>query len=236
MCVGWRGGEPHRERNWATVREHYQGMGLRVVASDSDPSRPFLLPQALNNAVGSVIDSADVVVVSDADVLIDAGLLHEAARRAAETGRLVHPLTRLWHMDRDGNLPPEPETHGAGSLHVFAREAWLRLGGYDERHEGWAPHDAAMLWAAGTYLLAERMDADVLHLWHPVDMTGWLGRTAGWADAVELAGDDAPPGYGRNGPRPLSPLALRYREALGDPEAMDVLLREAALHRMARAI
>jgi len=231
VCVGWRGGEPYRERNWAVVEQHYQSMGLPVVARDSDPEQPFVLPRALNRAVDDALDGgADVVVVSDADVLISAEHLGQAIRVAHERQVLAHPLKRYWRLFRDGSPPPVPEFHQAGGIHVFGRDAWQFLGGYDERFEGWAPHDAAMLFAASTFCRVEQTDGDVVHLWHPY-AADWMKRVEGWVDAADLLGVDAPPGYRDNGPRPVSPLGVRYHEALYDRDAMGRLLSEAAVYR-----
>ena len=218
MCVGWRPGEPVRQRNWDVVRDRYLSMGLPVSYHDSDPRQPLNLPQALNRAVEQVFDEADVFIVSDADTLIDPDQLRLAVHRAHESGRMVLPFTRCWYLRPDDSRAELPIILPPGMVHVVPRSAWLVLGGYDERFVGWSNHDSAMCWAAATFLRFERLAGDIETLWHPRVPSP---LEPGWHDhdtmLVEPIGSSVR----------MTPLALRYRTALWDMLAMDRLLREA---------
>jgi hypothetical protein len=75
----------------------------------------------------------------------------------APTDRLVRPMRPRWTTDQ-GN---------AGML-VMTREAFDRVGGYDERFEKWGWEDWAIADALGTLVHGQvREPGFVLHLCHP---------------------------------------------------------------------
>jgi hypothetical protein len=153
-----------------------------------------------------------------------------AVQVAWPTGALVHPVTRYFSHREDGSWPDQPEEHHAGGVHVWGRAAWRVLGGYDERFVGWGGgHDVSALWAAVTFSLYRETPGDAFHLWHerwPASEAEWVKGVEDWVDFATVLGDDAPPGYGDNGPRPMSPLAARYYAARDDTVAMRALLCE----------
>jgi N-terminal domain of galactosyltransferase len=227
VLVPWRAGDPLREANWRIVRAWYEGTGLPVVTGDSDPDLPFNLSAARNRAA-ELAGDWDCAIVADADTVISKQDLLRGHVEALTTGHLVLPFTRYWPLNEQGQPRPWPERFQAGGVTVIPRPVWDELGGYDERFAYWGAEDSALLWAAYTLAGAHEIDGDVFHLWHPRPLDK---VPADVMDAREHWGDEAPPGYGDSGPRPLPPLALRYLAALGNPEAMRALLAERKVGR-----
>jgi hypothetical protein len=124
----------------------------------------------------------DVLVIQDADVLVDLASLRIAVD-AVETGRVAwaipHTLVvRLSedataHLYADDPLDPPTLTRqpyvgmpGGGCV-VIRRETYEDCP-LDRRFCGWGDEDQAWGWALGTlYGAAWRADADLIHLWHP---------------------------------------------------------------------
>ena len=216
VCIPWRP-TPDRLEAFSVVTATYESLGLTVVTADSDPTLPFNLSQARNNAV-TAAGYADVYVVSDADTFPNPEHLLNAIRVAHRRGHLVHLAARYWAELADGNLPADPELYHAGGVVVVSRKALEAFGGWDERFTGWGAEDSAMLWKMATFGLYSEVDGDVFAFWHD--------RTGSWTDGVEAMVDatvtftDAPADWAKNGPRPLPPLARAYRDALGDPQRM----------------
>lgn len=224
ICVPWRPGSAIREALWVRTQRAYARHGLPIVTADSDPARSFNLSQARNRAMAAAGDW-DVAVVTDADTVLVTGL-DEAIAVAQSTGALVYPVSRYWRLDEHGRLPSEPERFHSGGVHVWGRAAWLELEGYDERFDRWGGEDSAALFAAHTFGLYHEVDGDAVHLYHPRAEVDWMAGVEDWPDAVEFFGEEAPPGYGSNGRRPMPPLVRRYADALDSPAAMRALLDE----------
>jgi predicted glycosyltransferase involved in capsule biosynthesis len=130
------------------------------------------------------------LVFADADVVVDEALDQAIAAcrhgiDAAKPYRRITDLTRdesrrFRERDRDfvpnrpAESPPDREAQRefvvfAGGVFVIGREAYLRLGGFDERFLGWGGEDNAMsikLERTGMRL-AEYGECPALHLWHP---------------------------------------------------------------------
>lgn len=107
---------------------------------------------------------------------------------------------------------------------AIRRDAWDRIGGFDERFIGWGHEDGAFMAVTGAFVGWDRIEGDVLNLWHP-----------------------RPPGAGvadKYGPKRYTPQALvngrlgmRYAIALRrdhqltdrpDPSSAEVLARDIA--------
>jgi glycosyltransferase involved in cell wall biosynthesis len=138
--------------------------------------------------VGARAASGDVLAFCDADVLIGESL--DTAIDACRRGTAVaKPYVRLIDLDADesaalceGRLEPAAidvarpgrEAIGerivlCGGVFVMRRDAFARLGGFDERFVGWGGEDDAMTHKVERARLGcVEFDREVaLHLWHP---------------------------------------------------------------------
>jgi hypothetical protein len=151
---------------------------------------PFNRSAAVNRAA-EVADRDgpwDVGIVIDADVVLSVSQVRAAIDRAAATGRVTW-AHRRWRGVREDmtvrmvadakDLGPElsrdeldlivERTNPMSWSCCFAvpRVVWDSSGGFDERFQGWGFED--MAWQSlivGLYG-HERIEADVVHLWHP---------------------------------------------------------------------
>lgn len=200
VCVGWRPGNPVREANWDIARQHYLDMGLDVISEDSDSSKPFNLPQAINRAVAAAGPDWDVVIIPDADTMLSHDAAVEATFVAATTGCLVCPVERYWQQAENGEWPGMPKLRWPGGVHVWGQTAFRVLGGYDERFTGWSSHHEAAVDAAFAFGLLRSVSGDAYHLYHPHPARE-AARAAGrdkWVGAIVAAHESAPPGWERD--------------------------------------
>jgi len=209
VAIPFRATNPIRAANHELTVQYYEELGFRVISSDSDPDQPFNVSQARNRAV-ALAEPWDVVVVADADTLLDRDPLEEAIDLAVQHGSLVRTIGALW-LQREDRLTtdPRPLRRCAGGVHVWSRYAWQVLGGYDERFTGWSLEDVAVVMAGDTFGLTERVDGEAVHLFHE--------REPEWVDGLLDSYD---------GLLSEPPLLQRYRAALYQPPLMRALLDE----------
>jgi cellulose synthase/poly-beta-1,6-N-acetylglucosamine synthase-like glycosyltransferase len=134
--------------------------------------------------------SGDILIVSDADMLIQAVDLQRAVSACEKEMDAVRPYGVLIDMTADetkeflqhGELPDVPaEERGydrehvkeslctAGGIYIITREFFVRSGGMDERFSGWGGEDDAMSVKMQSMSLrvAIARNATGWHLWHP---------------------------------------------------------------------
>ena len=114
---------------------------------------------------------------SDADVLCDPAALNEAAAALRDYGAVspydevldlsAEQTTALYAGSRPVGGQPRRGTNLAGGSLMMTRDAWLRVGGWDERIVGWGGEDDLMT------LALERLEVrctaihhTAYHLWH----------------------------------------------------------------------
>lgn len=182
LFATWRNaGIKERVRNLDYVRKYTNNtLGLWCHEADS-PFPKFSLSAARNNAVAQAkAAGASVVVIQDADVLIDPQALVDAVALARE-GKIVLPydLVRYlipYHTNlilRGKIKPQNAQDLGAfdwslGGAYVTTVETWEYVGGQDERFAGWGCEDIAFAVTAdkmGKRL--ERTHGTMHHLFHP---------------------------------------------------------------------
>lgn len=221
VIVPFLGGCQHREAAWTWVRRRHTFPTVEATGG-----HPWCKATAVMPAIAR--SSADIIVVSDADVWTD-GLT--AAVQAVRDGaswaiphrmvyRLTHAATErlLVTSTCDGEEPSETvpldakdtteEVHeglAGGGIIVAHRTALLTIP-LDPRFIGWGQEDES--WANALDCLlgpAWRGDAPLLHLWHPAQqrITRKRGSHASWQ------------------------LRRRYWKAHYDPARMRELLEEA---------
>lgn len=129
-----------------------------IHTADSE-AEEFNRAAARNQGVADVPD-ADVIVVMDADTVVDPDDLRAAVEMVASDGGIVMPWDRYCTLTPEGTemmlegVPPKEcdplwlkKVDSAGCI-VLTPEAWWACGGMDERFKGWGGEDSAFLIAA----------------------------------------------------------------------------------------
>lgn len=215
--IPWRGGKPDRERHHETVRAHLREILPDAVHLDVDSGHePFSRAGSRNLGVRLAQEAeCDVVVICDADTLVERGPLAEAID-AAHDGVLHLPYTRYRSLTKRGlaqfnagwDLLECEVDHdhewATGGVLVVTPETWAKAGGMDERCRGWGHEDVTFRLAADTLCgPTVRHPGTIHHLWHRREMG--LGSPENLANAA---------------------LCERYIQAEGDVEAMRAIVAE----------
>lgn len=115
------------------------------------------------------VTPSPLVLVVDADtVLLDDHVVADLLDAMRPQGHVGPSHAAAWAICMEPSGQPRP--HGMGGCILVRREAWEKVGGYDEAYEGWGGEDndfILRLEQAG-YTIAEPLPAGrVLTLWHP---------------------------------------------------------------------
>lgn len=212
--------DPARERAWSVVESRLVDDGWPILTG---PNVSDLWCKSL--AVSAAIPATrpdDVLVVHDADVILDLAALR-AAVDVVESGtvpwaiphrdvyRLSERATDRFYVT--GELPEQPElvrwpyigVEGGGAV-VLRRETYDRVP-IDPRFLGWGDEDVCWGWALRTiYGEPWRSTARLVHLWHP----------------------HAAPGAQRSPRWESDTLRRRYRAAQVDVDRMRALVSEVS--------
>lgn len=158
-------------------------------------------PGAFNKAwgmnVGVRYAQSPVLVFTDADLIVG-GMLDQSIRYCQQHYSFVKPYRRLvdltaeesvairahgWHGYEWAAHPQDRTGIGehlvmCGGLFVIRRDAYLHLGGWDERFVGWGGEDDAFSYAAQRARLStlELDEAPAIHLWHPRNTPSTAGN------------------------------------------------------------
>ena len=175
VLAPYRGGDPDRDRAWAVVRPYYESFGWPVYTADA-PGPRFNISGSYNAAAREAGDW-DLAVIINADCVVNPEQLRAGVTHAVTSAHLTLPHDDLRRIRR-GRYPEPPIEHRVwfrnrtayGGPHsvpagvvLMPRVVWDRIGGYDERFEGWGFEDAAMLRAAGEY---DRLPGVIYHYDH----------------------------------------------------------------------
>lgn len=222
-----------RDRNWAWLKAHHQRHhpGWELVEHPDPGADGWSKGRATNAAVAAA--TGEVLVVTDADILIDHQVLDDAVGLVAGARAAwvvphgtVYRLTEARTVELiEGRLPPEPHDRfrrrreldrrtyqgpAGGGIVVLTRTAYELVGGIDERFIGWGGEDVSFARALHVFVGPyERLGAPLWHLWHQPQR-----RPGGHASAASHA------------------LAGRYLDALvayqqhGDDAPMRALIEE----------
>jgi hypothetical protein len=179
VAIPWRdNGDRHRQESLDFVVEHlYRATGCPIDLVDGD-QEGFSLAAARNAAMRR---EADVVVVCDADTVVEQEPLAAAIVMAAASDRVILPFTLYRALGPEGRLAvlsgitprAVPEIGrldwSVGGVQVARPDVWWALGGQDERFTGWGCEDTAFNLAADRLGRSHvRVPGEIHHLWHPV--------------------------------------------------------------------
>jgi hypothetical protein len=220
-------------KEWIVARWAHYFPDAEIIVQGDDGGKPFSKTLAVNTAFER--STGDVVAMLDADVWIEPEHTREAADLIASgRARWVRPASKVCRLHEAAtqrliSQPPsipfpafrkedyESVRKVWGLLHLFPREAFESIGGYDPRFRGWGGEDTAAIAAMDTLWGPHTMLPNRLfHLHHPRPMNAegesvWVGQTARNTD-----------------------LRDRYDAARDRPEAMRILAEEVRALRRSR--
>jgi hypothetical protein len=155
-------------RNFARVREDWDAVGLPVYTGDceGDWKRAY----AVNAACAQATD-ADVLFVSDSDILLDDVVEQTlaACQAALEHNAYVVAFTTLIYLNAEGEEFWR-QTRIWGGVFAIPRTLYDEVGGFDERFQGYGAEDKGFLVCASTLGGdKQRMPGLAWHLDHPED-------------------------------------------------------------------
>jgi len=169
---------------FSLVRDYYWDLGLRVFVSDS-PKETFSAGDARNAAV-KLAGYWDIAVFIDADCVMPLQNVQRGIDHAEQTQRIVLTWDEFYSMSLEGHklgydsevpignhgleerwkansLGCQRPVYSPGGNIIVPRSVWERVGGFDERFEGWGFEDATLLIAAGEL---DRLSGPLYHFWH----------------------------------------------------------------------
>jgi hypothetical protein len=179
VTIPYRPDGERRERNFHTVVEHFTAILpiSDIIPIDTD-HEPFNRAGARNAAVDRARDY-DVIVICDADTILETEPLHSAINAALTDGLVHNPFTIVQALSQGSssrwckgnrNKPSIIFTcdWGVGSAYVTTPQAWWDIGGQDERFTGWGFEDTSFAIAHRTLKTPmPRHHGTATQLWHP---------------------------------------------------------------------
>lgn len=183
--VGYRPDGGFRDDLWSWCRTRFvtDHPHIPVCVGEDDPDGLFNRSRAMNRAHAAGLSAQpDVWLILDADIIAAPGQVDAAVAHAAATGRLTVGYSMWCGLTeagsarvRDGHdtgweaFVSERWEHSVSSLVAVPAALWERIGGFDERFEGWGLEDSAFARAAEVYAGIDRLPGTLIHLWHPRD-------------------------------------------------------------------
>jgi hypothetical protein len=179
-----------RDRLWEYARARWARYfpDLDIVEGHHDTDEgPFNRAAAVNRAA-ALAGEWDLGIVIDSDVLLSVGQVRAAIVRATETGKVTwghrrwRGISEAWTkriVDDDRDLGAELSRDEMdlfvertnplswSCCIVIPRPVFDDLGGFDERFRGWGFEDMAFQSVIVGLYGHERIEGDVIHLWHP---------------------------------------------------------------------
>lgn len=169
----------HREAAWERVRSEWEGRWSFHPIDDG--GEPFSRAASINLAVSTL--DADVYVIADADMLVNAAQVQAAVDAAAAQPGIVVAFDRYAYLTENGTRTILDGYAGSwepfiqftylqsiGGVFATSRETWDLTGGFDPRFRGWGMEDAAFEIASRTLAGPTRkIQGTGWHLFHPLE-------------------------------------------------------------------
>jgi hypothetical protein len=178
VVVPWRGGDKHRERNWRFVREWWAQLGWPVFEVEHPPPDAFNRSWTINEGARRAWPW-DILIAADGDVIEgDPQQIREGVELAHETQKLVIPHTEGHDLSDLGaqhliDGRDDWQRHVAkrrpictSRIQIYPLSVFERVGGFDERFEGWGHEDVAFWACARTVNGAVQLPGIAYHLHH----------------------------------------------------------------------
>jgi hypothetical protein len=178
----------HRDALWKWARARWERYFPDVpIFEGHHVEGPFNRSAAVNTAA-RLAGSWDLGIVIDSDILVRVTQLRAAIERARETGRVTwahrrwRGISEEWTdslIRHETDLGAEIDELDIDVLVertnpiswsccvVIPRRVWDDMGGFDERFIGWGFEDMAFKSLVQGLYGWERIEGDVIHLWHP---------------------------------------------------------------------
>ena len=188
LLVPRRNDGGHRDELWKHARARWERYFPDIpVVEGHHVEGPFNRSAAINTAA-RLAGAWDIGIVIDSDVLLKVSQVRAAIERAATTGKVTwghrrwRGISEDWTrrlIEKDIDLGPELDAQDIDVLIertnplswscciVIPRGVWDDMGGFDERFVGWGFEDMAFKSAVQGLYGWERVEGDVIHLWHP---------------------------------------------------------------------
>lgn len=176
--VPWRGGNDYREWCWDVCRPYVEELGYPLFAGDAPG--PWSRAQAVNN-IANEAGKWDVALINDADTVLEEGAVRRTVAWVKDTRGAARPHDWRWMLNPQGTIyfaqtgPHTPNAkhlgrmYGGGGALIVHREAWERVGGFDDSFIGWGHEDSALNIALLREASYDRLPGEAWHLWHPTD-------------------------------------------------------------------
>lgn len=213
-CVPFRPASPHRAAVWDYIRPRLEQLGWPLHIGDvSDDEGGFSRARSRNTAAAEAIaGGADVLLFHDADMLLpDLDAYQRVVDLAATSPGLVVGFDRFHYLsskttqrvlagDDPFSQPPWRVLWNNGEMWVpvggitaVTVDAWVTVGGMDERFIGWGCEDTALWYALDTLCgpFTRVQGQTSVHLWHKGDhLDRGPGNGALWNDGYGRARGD----------------------------------------------
>lgn len=197
IIVPWRNiGDPWRWQSWKWLRQRYERLLPETeLVYGSDDSEPFNRSSTRNHLVER--SEGDILLIADADTVFHRDQIEVAISKILSGASWVIPYSEqryynvtaeetalIWASPFESTIPELTDssqwdhkiTSWAGLL-LVTRESFDKVGGYDERFQGWGYEDnafrAALDHRVGPHA---RVDSYALHLWHPAPEEECFGQ------------------------------------------------------------
>jgi hypothetical protein len=155
VLIPWRGGDPQREVVWEFIKQRWLDLGVELCVGIDDHGAPFNCSRALNRAFK--LSTKSILMQFGADCIPDVRAIDHGYKVLTEQGEQwvplfdrtdyfnAHSTTEILRGISEDACSTDPELavpFQTGTL-GFTRQAFIEVGGSDERFSGWGGEDAA---------------------------------------------------------------------------------------------
>lgn len=190
IIVPHRYGCPYRDAAWAWLKKRYQTLypWWEIVECTDDGDGTWNKAKAVNDGVKRA--KGDILMVSDSDVVVPDKAILDCVDNMIHGVVWAIPHRNVVRLDEGSTasvLKKAPDTGeklggntirdkyvgvAGGGLFFMLRSAFMDIGGFDERFEGWGGEDLAFgIVATSAYGNPKRYGHDLIHLYHPYQPT-----------------------------------------------------------------